>query len=83
MPNFFIVYPEIILAVVATLVLLLELATHSDAYRKVIHIVSLLAMALAGILTARLLHSGASLLAFNDMFVSDPLANLAKMFSMI
>ena len=45
MPNFFIVYPEIILAVVATLVLLLELATHSDAYRKVIHNVSLLAMA--------------------------------------
>ena len=83
MPNFFIVYPEIILAVVATLVLLLELGTHSDAYRKVIHVVSLLAMALAGIFTARMLHSGAILTAFNEMFVSDPLANLAKMFSLI
>ena len=83
MPNFFIVYPEIILAIVATLVLLLELGTHSDAYRKVTHAVSLLAMALAGILTARLLHSGEIALAFNDMFVSDPLANLAKMFAMI
>ena len=83
MPNFFIVYPEVILAVVATLVLLLELATHSDAYRKVIHVVSLLAMALAGILTARMLHSNTIAMAFNDMFVSDPLANLAKMFAMI
>ena len=83
MPNFFIVYPEVVLALVATAVLLLELGTHNDAYRRIIHIVSLIGLAIAGVLTSGLLHSGATLYAFNDMFVSDPLANLAKMFSLI
>ena len=40
MPNFFIVYPEVVLALVATAVLLLELGTHNDAYSRIIHIVS-------------------------------------------
>ena len=83
MPNFFIVYPEVVLAIFATAVLLLELGTHNDAYRRIIHVVSLIGLAIAGVLTARLLHSGVNLMAFNDMFISDPLANLAKMFSLI
>ena len=83
MPNFFIVYPEVVIAIVATVVLLLELGTHKDAYRRVIHAVSLLGLLAAAVLSAKLLHSGAVLLAFNDMFVSDPLANLAKLFSFL
>lgn len=83
MPNFFIIYPEVVLALVATAVLLLELATRSDVYRRVIHVVTLVSLAVAGVMTARLLHAGGIHLAFNDMFVSDPLANLAKMFTYI
>lgn len=80
MSNYFIVYPEIVVAVVATVLLLLELVTSKDAYRKIIHIVSLLGLAVAGVLTARQLHGLVLTHAFNDMFISDPLANLAKMF---
>ncbi|GHA77701.1 NADH-quinone oxidoreductase subunit N [Formosimonas limnophila] len=82
MSNFFIAYPEILLALVATAVLLLELC-RKDAQRSVIHAVSLLGLAGAGILTANQLHSGLMLETFNEMFVSDPMGNLAKMFAYI
>ena len=82
MQNFFIAYPEVILVLVASAVLLLELCAK-DSQRSVIHAVSLLGLAGAGILTANMWHAGTDLHTFNDMFVSDPLANLAKMFSYI
>lgn len=78
MQNFFIAYPEVILVLVASAVLLLELCAK-DAQRSVIHVVSLLGLAGAGILTANMWHAGTDLHTFNDMFVSDPLSNLAKM----
>ena len=82
MQNFFIAYPEVILVLVASAVLLLELCAK-DSQRSLIHVVSLLGLAGAGILTANMWHAGTDLHTFNDMFVSDPLANLAKMFSYI
>ncbi len=83
MPNFFIVYPEIVIAICATAAMLLELGTHNDSYRRIIHLISLLGLAVAGVLTADQLHSEIVLTAFNDLFISDPMANLAKMFSYI
>ena len=83
MQNFFIAYPEVILALVATAVLLMELRAHKDSNRSLIHALSLLGLAAAGILTADMWHDGVHAHTFNGMFVSDPLANLAKMFSYI
>lgn len=82
MSNFFIAYPEILLALVATAVLLLELC-RKDEQRSLIHAVSLLGLVGAGVLTANLLHGGQVANTFNEMFVSDPMANLAKMFAYI
>jgi NADH-quinone oxidoreductase subunit N len=55
MQNFFIAYPEVILVLVASAVLLLELCAK-DAQRSVIHVVSLLGLAGAGILTVACRH---------------------------
>ena len=83
MQNLFIAYPEIVLALVATAVLLMELLANKDAHRTLIHAVSLLGLAAAGILTSIMWHDGTVAHTFNNMFVSDPLANLAKMFGYI
>ena len=77
MQNLFIAYPEIVLALVATAVLLMELLANKDAHRTLIHAVSLLGLAAAGILTSIMWHDGTVAHTFNNMFVSDPLANLA------
>ena len=83
MSNIFIAYPEMLMAVLATAVLLLELC-RKDAQRSLIHAVSLLGLAAAGVLTANLLHNYVETIqTFNEMFVSDPMANLAKMFAYI
>jgi NADH-quinone oxidoreductase subunit N len=83
MSNIFIAYPEMLMAVLATAVLLLELC-RKDAQRSLIHAVSLLGLAAAGVLTANLLHNHVETIqTFNEMFVSDPMANLAKMFAYI
>lgn len=83
MQNIFIAYPEIILALVATVVLLMELSAKKDSHRSWIHAVSLLGLAVAGVLTANMWHDATLEHAYNGMFVSDPLANLAKMFAYI
>ncbi|TDR31944.1 NADH-quinone oxidoreductase subunit NuoN [Hydromonas duriensis] len=82
MQNFFIAYPEVLLVLVASVVLLLELRAK-DTQRSIIHVMSLLGLAGAGYLTSTMWHAGVNVHTFNDMFVSDPLANLAKMFSYI
>lgn len=83
MQNFFIAYPEVVLVLVASAVLLLELCRSKDVSRSLIHAVSLMGLAVAGILTANMWHSGTYAHSFNDMFISDPMGNLAKMFSYI
>ncbi|MGL4768422.1 MAG: NADH-quinone oxidoreductase subunit NuoN [Formosimonas sp.] len=83
MQNFYISSPEMVLAVVATIVLLMELAAKKDQNRSWIHAVSLLGLAVVGVLTANMWHAGTVAHTYNGMFVSDPLANLGKMFAYI
>lgn len=83
MQNYFIAYPEALIAIVATLILLIELCTSKDSQRSLIHAISLFCLLAAGFLTANMWHEGTLLHTFNNMFVSDPLANLGKMFAYI
>lgn len=83
MQNYLLVYPEALIAIVATAILLMELCTSKDSNRSLIHAFSLIGLVAAGVLTANMWHEGTLSYAFNNMFVVDPLASLGKMFAYI
>lgn len=80
--NLIPLYPEAFLLCAALGVLLLSVYLRDDQ-RNLLHWVSVAALAFSGFLSFCFLQAGNTIYTFNNMFVSDPLANLLKVFSLI
>ena len=78
--NLIPVYPEIFLLIATSAILLIDMFLP-DAKRVVTYLLSLLALVVCAALTLGDFNSGVTVYTFNNMFVSDPLANLLKLFS--
>ena len=78
--NLIAAYPEIFLTIGITVVLLADLFLAS-AQRTLTYVLSLVVLAICAVLTIADYNSGATTYAFSNMYVSDPLANLLKLFS--
>jgi NADH-quinone oxidoreductase subunit N len=78
--NLIAAYPEIFLTIGVTVVLLADLFLAS-AQRTLTYVLSLVVLAVCAVLTIADYNSGATTYAFSNMYVSDPLANLLKLFS--
>ncbi len=77
--NFIAAYPEIFMATAIVVVLLVDLFASSKD-RTITYVLSLATLAGCAVLTMADYNSGATEYAFNNMYVSDPLANLLKLF---
>jgi NADH-quinone oxidoreductase subunit N len=78
--NLIAAYPEIFLTIGITVVLLADLF-FASAQRTLTYVLSLVVLAICAVLTIADYNSGATTYAFSNMYVSDPLANLLKLFS--
>lgn len=74
------VYPEIFLAVAASAILLIDMFLP-DAKRTITYLLSLAALCICAVLTSADFNTGATTYTFHNMFVSDPMAGLLKLFS--
>lgn len=73
-------YPEIFLALATSAILLIDMFL-SDARRHVTYLLSLAALAGSAALTVTNFTAGETTYALHNMFVSDPMSNLLKMFT--
>jgi NADH-quinone oxidoreductase subunit N len=73
-------YPELFLVVATSVILLIDMFL-SDARRHLTYLMSLLALAVCAALTLVDFNHGATQYTFGNMFVSDPMSNLLKLFS--
>jgi NADH-quinone oxidoreductase subunit N len=73
-------YPEIFLVVATSVILLIDMFL-SDARRNLTYLLSLGALAVCAALTLVDFNHGATQYTFGNMFVSDPMSNLLKLFS--
>jgi NADH-quinone oxidoreductase subunit N len=73
-------YPEVFLVVATSVILLIDMFL-SDARRNLTYFMSLLALAVCAALTLVDFNHGATQYTFGNMFVSDPMSNLLKLFS--
>ena len=80
MMNFTPAYPEIFLLLAIAAILLIDMFL-SDSKRVVTHYLSLFALVVTALLTMSDLGSGTSEYTFNNMFLSDPMSNMLKLFS--
>lgn len=78
--NLISAYPEIFLLIATCAILLVDMFLK-DSQRFITYILSLLAIAVTAILTVTGGTSGEVVYAFNNMFVTDPLSQLLKMFT--
>lgn len=79
--NLNLAFPEIFLVIAASAILLIDMFV-SDAKRYYTYVLSLAALVVCALLTWGQFSSGATAYAFSgNMFVSDPMANLLKLFS--
>ncbi|MDQ9170182.1 NADH-quinone oxidoreductase subunit NuoN [Oxalobacteraceae bacterium R-40] len=74
------VYPEIFLVVATSALLLVDMFLPEEK-RNITYWLALLSLAVSAALTLGDFNSGATVYTFNNMFVSDPLSNLMKLFS--
>ena len=79
-PNLVPVYAEIFLLVAASAILLIDMFLPS-AKRNITYVLSLLALGGCALFTFADYNSGATVYTFSNMFVSDPMANLLKLFT--
>lgn len=77
--NIIAAYPEIFMAIGIVVVLLIDLFS-SGKERTLTYALSLAVLAVCAVLTMGDYNSDATTYAFNNMYVSDPLANLLKLF---
>lgn len=77
--NFTPAYPEIFLLLATCLILLIDMFT-TDARRVLTHYLSLLTIAICAVLTLADFNAGQTYYVFNNMFLSDPMSNLLKLF---
>ncbi len=73
-------YPEIFLVVATSVILLVDMFL-SDARRNLTYLMSLGALAVCAALTLVDFNSGLTQYTFGNMYVSDPMSNLLKLFS--
>jgi NADH-quinone oxidoreductase subunit N len=74
------VYAEIFLLVAASAILLIDMFT-SGAKRTLTYVLSLLTLVGCAAFTLGDLNAGTTVYTFNNMFVSDPMSNLLKLFT--
>ncbi|HWJ95739.1 MAG TPA: NADH-quinone oxidoreductase subunit NuoN [Telluria sp.] len=74
------VYAEIFVLVAASAILLIDMFLK-EGKRNLTYILSLLTLVGAAVFSFADLNAGATVYTFNNMFVSDPLANLLKLFT--
>ena len=73
-------YPEIFLSIAISVILLIDMFL-SDGKRYITYVLTLVTLAICGLLTIDSLNSEVSSYAFHNMFVSDPMSQLLKLFS--
>jgi NADH-quinone oxidoreductase subunit N len=78
--NLIPVYPEIFLLIAASVILLVDMFL-SDAQRGITYLLSLLTLVICGALSMVDVNSGLTTYTFHNMFVSDPMSSLLKVFS--
>jgi len=78
--NLIPVYPEIFLLVATSVILLIDMFLP-EAKRRITYVLSLLALLGCAALTLGNFNAGETVYTFNNMFVSDPLSNLLKLFT--
>jgi NADH-quinone oxidoreductase subunit N len=82
MNNLTPLYPEIFLVIATSAILLIDMHL-SDAKRNITYALTLAALAVCTVLSFADFNAGTTTYAFNNMFVSDPMSNLLKVFSYI
>jgi NADH-quinone oxidoreductase subunit N len=80
--NLFAAAPEIVLAVAAMLILVVDVFLD-DARRNVTYALSLAALVIAAAISGMLLRQDAVVYAFGNLYVTDPMANVLKMFALL
>jgi NADH-quinone oxidoreductase subunit N len=80
--NLIPVYPEIFLLVAASAILLLDMFLP-DEKRNVTYLFTMATLVVCGILSYADVQSGATAYTFHNMFVSDPMSSLLKVFSYV
>jgi NADH-quinone oxidoreductase subunit N len=79
-PNLIPVYAEIFLLIAASAILLIDMFL-SESKRSLTYYMSLATLAICGYLTWIDYSAGTTVYTFNNMFVSDPMSNLLKLFT--
>ncbi|MBI3284674.1 MAG: NADH-quinone oxidoreductase subunit NuoN [Burkholderiales bacterium] len=80
--NLIPLYPEIFLLLATCAILLIDMFLADDK-RNVTYVLSILSLLGCGVLTVMNFNTGASVYVSNNMFVSDPMSSLLKLFSYI
>lgn len=80
--NLIPLYPEIFLLIATSVILLIDMFLP-DAKRHVTYLLSLATLAVCAVLSMADVNSGATVYTFHNMFVSDPMSSLLKVFSYI
>jgi NADH-quinone oxidoreductase subunit N len=75
-------YPEIFLLIATSAILLIDMFL-SEAKRNITYLLTLATLAVCTALSLANLNSGATTYVFSNMFVSDPMSSLLKIFSYI
>jgi NADH-quinone oxidoreductase subunit N len=75
-------YPEIFLVIATSAILLIDMFL-SEAKRNVTYLLTLATLAVCTALSLADLNNGTTIYALNNMFVSDPMSSLLKVFSYI
>ena len=75
-------YPEIFLLISTAAILLIDMFLR-DSRRYITYLLSLAALFVCAVLSLRGVVGGETVYTFNNMFVSDPMANLLKFCSYI
>jgi NADH-quinone oxidoreductase subunit N len=79
MMNFTPAYPELFLLLATCAILLIDMFL-SDAKRALTHYLSLLTLVVCAAMTLGDFNAGQTYYTFNNMFLSDPMSNLLKLF---
>ncbi len=75
-------YPEVFLTIAASAILLIDMFL-ADAKRHITYVLSLATLGVLTLMSLSDFNSGLTAYTFHNMFVSDPMSNLLKMFSYI
>lgn len=78
--NLTLLYPEVFLVIATSAILLIDMFL-SDGKRYITYVLSILTLLGCALLSLNLLNTGISDYTFHNMFVTDPMSNLLKMYS--